>query len=211
MGLSVSRSLCKIAWTAVLVLAALVFSACPPTASTTGYQHLNSEIDEHLRKVGLDTGDVFEVRVYGEPELSGIHRIAEDGTIDVPLVGRLEVRGLNRGQIATKLEDSLRDGFIRSPSVSVFVKEYNSRKIFVLGQVRNPGTFAYVTGMSVVEAITRSGGFLPTANANLVVVTRQVNGEDQRITVPVDKISQGLASNLQLQAGDIIFVSDRLL
>ena len=65
--------------------------------------------------------------------------------------------------------------------------------------------------MTVVEAITLAGGFKSSANQNYVVVTRKVAGKEKRIPVPVEKISAGLASNLTLRAGDIIFVPDRLL
>jgi len=194
-----------------IVVVSALLAACPPSAPTTGYEHLNQAIAEQLQMVGLGPGDVFEVRVYGEAELSGQHRIAADGSIDLPLVGQMVVGGLTRQEIAERIEEKLQGGFLRSPSVSVFVKEYNSRKIFVLGQVKSPGTFAFAAGMNIVEAITLAGGFLSSANANFVVVTRKKDGEEQRIPVPVEKISQGLASNLDLQAGDIVFIADRLL
>ena len=196
---------------ACAIAVALCLAGCPPSAPTTGYEYLNDAITEEMQSIGLGPGDVFEVRVYGEKDLSGPHRIADDGTIHLPLVGDMVVGGMNRGEIATKIAEKLRSGFLRSPSVSVFVKQFNSRKIFVLGQVKSPGTFPFAPGMNIVEAITRAGGFLNTANANFVVVTRKLEGGEKRIPVPVEKISQGLASNLALQAGDIVFVADRLL
>ena len=72
---------------------ALACAGCPPTASSAGYQHLNEEIEAQLADVGLGPGDVFEVRVYGETELSGVHRISPDGSIDFPLVGRVTIEG----------------------------------------------------------------------------------------------------------------------
>jgi len=185
--------------------------ACAPIASTSGYQHLNSDIEAHLKNVGLGPGDVFEVRVYGEPSLSGAHRIEDDGSIDFALIGRVDVVGKTPRDIGDMLKERLQDGYLVAPSVSVFVKEYNSRKIFVLGQVKNPGTFAYSAGMKVIEAVTLAGGFAVTANSDYVVVTREVNGQETRIPVPVGKISKGLAANLELQSGDIIYVPDTLL
>lgn len=185
--------------------------SCAPTASTTGYAHLNAQIQDQLKTVGLGPGDVFEVRVYGEPTLTGVYRIAEDGSIDFPLVGRVSAEGLTSREISTLLGDKLRDGYLVAPSVSVYVKEYNSRKIFVLGQVNNPGSFPFSVEMNVVEAVALAGGFAPTANHDFVVVTREVDGRETRIPVPVGKISKGLAVNLELQAGDIVYVSDTLL
>ena len=197
-------TLCVVAWMGVV--------ACAPTAPTTGYAHLNAEIKQQLKSVGLGPGDVFEVRVYGEKGLSGVHRMANDGSIDFPLIGRIEAGGMTPRAIGELLTQRLRDDKILvSPSVSVYVMEYNSRKIFVLGQVKTPGTFPYSNGMNVVEAVALAGGFSPTANPNFVVVTRDVDGHETRIPVPVGKISKGLAVNLELQSGDIIYVSDTML
>lgn len=196
---------------ACVAMTALVASACAPSAPSTGYEHLNLTIRDHLKTVGLAAGDVFEVRVYGEPNLSGVHRMADDGTVDFPLVGRIEAVGKTPREIGDLLAARLQNGYLVSPSVSVYVKEYNSRKIFVLGQVKTPGTFSYASGMNVVEAVALAGGFSPTANVDYVVVTRDVAGRETRIPVPVGKISKGLAANLELQSGDIIYVPDTLL
>ena len=196
---------------AMLVTGWIVFCACAPSAPVTGYAHFNAEIDEHLRTVGLGPGDVFEVRVYGEPTLSGLHRIGQEGTVDVPLIGRVVASGMNPSELGDHITERLQGGFLRDPSVSVYVKEYNSRKIFVLGQVRAPGTFPYASGMNVVEAVALAGGFSPTANPDYVVVTRQHEGREKRIPVPVGEITKGLAANLELQSGDIVYVPDTLL
>src|SRR5687767_9377122 len=82
----------------------------------------------------LGPGDVFEVRVYNEPELSGLYRVASDGTIDVPLVGRVSVDKMTAGDVSLRLAEELRR-FVRDPQVSLFVKEFNSQKIYVFGQV----------------------------------------------------------------------------
>lgn len=191
--------------------ASSILAACPPQAPTTGYEHLNDEITEHLSRVGLGAGDVFEVKVYGEDQLSGTHRISPEGEIDFPLVGRLGVVDLTPGQVAEEIRVRLQAGYLKEPFVSVFVREYNSKKIFVLGQVQKPGTFPYAAGMNIVEAITLAGGFHASANPNYVVVTRKQAGKETRIPVPVEKISEGLAQNLALQPGDIVYVPDRLL
>jgi polysaccharide export outer membrane protein len=123
----------------------------------------------------------------------------------------MDAAGKTPRQVGELLTERLRDGYLVSPSVSVYVKQYNSRKIFVLGQVKNPGTFPYASGMNVVEAVALAGGFSATANRNYVVVTRDVGGSERRIPVPVGEISKGLAANLELQSGDIVYVPDTLL
>lgn len=195
---------------ALLVLPLFGCQACQE-APTTGYEDLNREIDERLSKVGLGPGDVFEVTVYGEEKLSGVHRIAPDGAIQFPLVNRVVVEGMTASEIAEELRRRLQDGFLREPSVSVFVKEYGSKKVFVLGEVARPGTFPFTAGMNVVEAIALAGGFKDSANTNFVIVTRQTPEGERRIPVAVEKITEGVAQNLSLQPGDIVFVPDTLL
>lgn len=180
-------------------------------APSTGYEHLNDAIDDELAKIGLGTGDVFEVRVYGEDALTRVYRVPPSGRIHFPLVNEVRVAGKTPREIEDEVRTRLMDGYIRDPFVSIYVQEYNSKKVFVLGQVARPGTFNYQRGMNVVEVISLAGGFKPSANRDYVVVTRSVEGKETRIPVPVAQISKGLATNLALQAGDIIFVPDTLL
>jgi protein involved in polysaccharide export with SLBB domain len=195
-----------------LMIACVVWlGACAPQASGSGYEQLNEAIRAELQLVGLGVGDVFAVKVYGEKELSGEHQISPEGTVDIPLIGRVTVKGQTPSEIGRKLEERFAAGYLKTPYVSVYVKQYNSKKVFVLGMVRKPGTFPLTAGMNVVEAVTMAGGFTEAANTNFVVVTRKQDGREVRIPVPVEEISKGLAANLDLKAGDIVFVPDRLL
>jgi protein involved in polysaccharide export with SLBB domain len=197
---------------ALLCVCVCMAMACPPTAPSSGYEHLNKEIRESFKTLGLGLGDVFEVRVYGEESLSGLYQVAQDGTVDFPLLGRTRAAGLTPGEVADAYKSGLGARYLRQPFVSVLVKEWNSvGKIFVLGRVNKPGTFKYRAGMNVLEAVTLAGGFSPTANEDFVVVTRKEQNGELRIPVPVGQISEGLAANLELKSGDIVFVSDRLL
>lgn len=157
----------------------------------------------------LGPGDVFEVRIFGEEELSGAYRVAGDGTIDFPLVGKTKVDGLTASTLSDQLRKSL-SKYLNNPSVSVFLKEYNSRKIFVFGQVRAPGTFAYEQSMSIVQAITLAGGFEKLADQDATSVTRVIDGREQRLRVSVKAIAEGRAQNFSLEPGDIVFVPETL-
>ena len=84
-------------------------------------------------RVGID--DTFDVRVYGEADLTGTFRVATDGTIDYPLAGRVQVAGLRIGEIQQMLVTKLKDRYLKDPQVIVTVKDRNSQKISVLGQV----------------------------------------------------------------------------
>ena len=158
----------------------------------------------------LGTGDVFEVRVFQEPDLSGIYRVASDGSIEFPLCGKIVAGGFLASEVAQKLTTCLAAGYLKNTQVSLFVREYNSKKVFVLGEVQKPGTFSYEDNMTVVQAITLAGGFSPHADRNASSVARLVAGREQRYKVPVVDIGLGRAENFPLQPGDIIFVPESL-
>jgi polysaccharide export outer membrane protein len=114
-------------------------------------------------------------------------------------------------EVSHILEQGLKDQeYIKNPQVSVFVKEYRSKKVSVLGQVKKPGTFSYEEGMSVIEAISTAGGFTAMARENDTTVTRIIDGKKRRFHIPVKSIGEGQSANFVLQPGDIIFVPERV-
>jgi polysaccharide export outer membrane protein len=156
----------------------------------------------------LGPGDIFDVRVYNEPDISGSYRITGQGFIRFPLVGLLKVEGLTPTQIEELLRKRLEDGYLRDPQVMVFVKEFNSKKVFVFGEVNRPGTFVFEPQMNIIQAITLAGGFTRTAWKNRTNVTRLIQGEEKKIQVPVEAIGEGREKNFDLRPGDIIFVPE---
>ena len=159
----------------------------------------------------LGAGDVFDVRVFGEESLSSSYRVAQDGSIDFPLVGRLAVAGLEPTQIADLIQRELqaRD-YLRNPQVSVFVKEYNSKRVSVMGAVARPGTFPVSSQMTVVQVISLAGGFTPLANRDGTVLTRRTSGQIRRYPIAAGEVAEGNAEDLPVRAGDIIYVPERL-
>lgn len=159
----------------------------------------------------LGPEDVFDVRVFGEKDLTNTYRVASDGTIDFPLIGTLSVTGKTPTEVADLIENKLVEGdFLKRPEVSILVTEYNSKKVSVFGQVKQPGTFPYQDGMSVVEAVSKAGGFTSMAKANDTIVIRVVDGKEKRYKVEVEAIGEGRAPNFVLRAGDIVFVPERV-
>ena len=140
----------------------------------------------------LGPDDVFDIRVYGEKDLSNTFRLASDGTIEYPLLGTLKISGMTPTEAANVIEKELREGkFLKKPQVTIFVKEYNSKKVSVFGEVKRPGTFLYQDGMRIVEAISLAGGFTSMAKKNDTTVTRITDGAKRRFRVPVEEIGQG--------------------
>ncbi len=158
----------------------------------------------------LGPNDLFEVRVYQEPELSGMYQVGPQGDIMFPLCKKVVVSGLTANGAAEKLRGCLSQGFLRNPQVSVLVKEFNSRKVFVFGEVQKPGTFAFEDGMSVVQALTLAGGFTKQAAQNSTSVTRHIKGQEVKMKVNVQDIALGKAANFTLEPGDIVYVPESM-
>ena len=159
-------------------------------------------------RLGID--DVFEVRVLGEPDLSGAYRIAADGTVDYPFLGRVSVSGMRSGDMQELIAAKLANGYLKQPQVSVMVKEWHSRKVLVMGQVQKQGSVDYFTNMTIVDAIAAAGGFTGIASKNSVTLRRESKGSVQSKSYPVADISEGRASNVVLRPGDILVVEERL-
>jgi protein involved in polysaccharide export with SLBB domain len=159
----------------------------------------------------LGIGDVFEVRVVGEPDLSGPYQIASDGTIYYPYVGRLPAVGRTSGDIQRLISAKLIENQILiRPQISIFVREWNSRKVSVLGQVNKPGSVAYFPRMTIVDAIAAAGGFTGIAAKNSVTLRREVQGQVNSDSYPVADISEGRAKNVMLLPGDVLVVEERM-
>lgn len=159
----------------------------------------------------LGPGDTFEVTVYDEKELSGKYRVADDGTINFPLVGRLTVGGKGPTAVAASIQGALKDKqILRNPSVSIFVVEYASKRINVVGAVQHPGSLSWTAGMGVVQAISVAGGLTPIAAANDTIVTRQIDGRPKRYKISVQRITEGREADFTLEAGDIVYVPERI-
>jgi polysaccharide export outer membrane protein len=158
----------------------------------------------------IGPGDLFDVRVFGEQGLSSTYEVSSDGSINFPLIGIVEVQGKTPQGVEREIQTRLADGYIKDPSVSVRVTDYRSRKVSVFGQVRSPGTFGFSENMSVVEAITRAGGFTGMAKKNAVRITRMNGAAKESIIVAVEDIGQGRAPNFLLRPGDVVFVPERL-
>ncbi len=189
-----------------LALALLVtpHAGCGGSAPTAELPEVQSE------DTTLGPGDVFEVRVYGEEDLTGRHRVSQDGTIDFPLVGRVAIEGREPTEVVDALTAALRDGgFLRNPQVSIMVVEYNSKKITVMGAVAHTGQFPLTAGLTLVQAISLAGGFNALANPGATMVTRRVDGELRRFRIDADAVSRGRSRDFLLQAGDIVFVPER--
>jgi protein involved in polysaccharide export with SLBB domain len=193
-------------WHRGLAIASICLAACGPKVDNS-----RVKLPPPLQSTTLGPGDVFTLEVVGEKDLPKEYQVASDGTVDFPYIHRLEVRGLEPQEIARTVREQLRDQRILSdPSVIVSVKEYNSKRVTVLGEVRKPGSFPLTTGMTLVQAISDAGGLSAIANADRVNLTRKHQAGATTVVISFDAITSGRSPDIPLQAGDQIFVNERI-
>jgi polysaccharide export outer membrane protein len=163
--------------------------------------------------------DVLSITVWDEPTMSRKVAVESDGTFTFPLIGRIKAGGLTLRQFEAELKKRLADGYFKNPQVSVAVEEYRSQRVFLVGEVRNPGTYPLTGNMTLVEALARAGSTMPTAGGEAIIVRAPAGKKSDRPLLPgetpdaqvirVDLLGmqQGnLAQNISLRDGDTISV-----
>lgn len=183
-----------------------LLSACGPAIDNSQVR-----LPEPIESTTLGPGDVFTLDVVGEPDLPRDFQVASDGTVDFPYVHRLRVQGLEPQEVARAVRERLiAQRILTDPSIIVSVKEYNSKRITVLGQVQRPGSFALTPGMTLVQAISLAGGLNAIANGERVNLTRKDRQGTTTVVLSFDSITDGRSPDLPLQAGDQIYVHERV-
>jgi polysaccharide export outer membrane protein len=167
--------------------------------------------------VGPD--DVLSIAVYGQPTLSGKYSVDADGSFTFPLLGRVNAGGQTLRQLEESIVASLLQGFMKHPEVSVSVDQHRSKRIFLMGEVRQPGEYTLRGETSLLEALARAGSTTAEASGEVVVLRpasaetrgRPMLPSDERasevVRVSLDKLQSGeLAQNVTVHDGDTIFL-----
>ncbi|HEY3383857.1 MAG TPA: polysaccharide biosynthesis/export family protein [Vicinamibacterales bacterium] len=189
----------------VATLAAAQQSAAPPASQQADYV--------------VGPQDVLSITVWDQADLSGKFTVETDGSFTFPLIGRLQVGGLTLRQVENELKKRLSDGYFKNPQLTVAVDTYKSQRVFIVGEVRSPGTYTLTGDMSLIEALSRAGSTTPTAGTEAIIVHptdgKSPNGPvmpgqaNDKNTVRVDLKdlqSGAMAKNVALKDGDTIFV-----
>ncbi len=163
------------------VMLLLVSATAAPAAEPAGYR--------------LGAGDEVRVTVFNHTDLSGQVTISGDGLIALPLVGDVKAGGLTLQEVEAQIKEALEPDFLKNASVNVDVLNY--RPFYILGEVNKPGSYPYVSGMRVVNAVALSGGYTVRASQGKIFIER--GGQKK---VPADPQTQVLP-------GDIVHVPER--
>lgn len=166
----------------------------------------------------IGPGDGLTITVWNQADLGGDYNVEPDGTLVFPLVGRVTAGGLTAREFEAELTRLLADGFFKKPQVSVAVEAFRSKRVFVVGEVRNPGTYPLTDGMTLIEALASAGSTTASASNEAVIVrargdrpegpTLPDQPKDSTVlSVDVKGLQSGEADrNPQLLDGDTIYV-----
>ena len=118
----------------------------------------------------LDSGDKVRITVFGEDDLSGRFEVSGEGVISMPLIGAVSAAGRSLSELQDGIADRLRDGYLKNPRVSAEVLNY--RPFYIVGEVKDPGSYSYVSGMTVLNAVALGGGFTYRADKEDIQIIR---------------------------------------
>lgn len=196
-------------WTyTAAILSVALCAGCFTRSVDPAYEALAERTQESPQTGELGAGDVVDIRVYDEENLSGTFTVSEKGKINFPLIGRVKVGGRTCAEVERVLAAKLEDGYLRNPSAACSIKEYNSKRIYVLGEVKEPGSYPYESNLTIVEAFALAGGATNRAATNGTKLTRKVDGKEIQVRVPMQEIVEGRRENLKLLPGDVIYVPE---
>ena len=145
----------------------------------------------------LGSGDSIKISVYEEPELALEVRLSDAATISYPFLGEIQVLGLTVGQLEEKIVTGLRGDYLVNPNVTVSVVEY--RQFYIHGEVKSPGGFSYLPGLTLRKAIALAGGFTERASRSKMYVIRDgvAHGSELGRQINLDE---------ELSPGDIVTI-----
>ena len=146
----------------------------------------------------LGTGDRLRLTVYGEDDLSGEYEVSSTGIVSLPLIGNVQAASQTIRDFQEAVRNKLAAGYLHDPRVSVQVANY--RPFFILGEVSKPGSYAYVNGMTVLNAVAMAGGYTYRADSSGVII---VHANDP------EKKEKHVREEETVKPGDIVRVPER--
>jgi len=190
----------------------------PPSAASSSDQQM---IEQRILQTALDQksksqanyriqpGDLIDITVFKEPDMSRTLRISGNGTINFPLAGLVKMSDLSVPDAEELLAQKLSE-YIKSPQITILIKEYSNKQIYVLGEVKKPGSIPLPVErkLTVLEAITLAGGFTDIAAPDRTKVLRTVGGKSQSLEIKISRITKegDKSADIFLEPNDTIYV-----
>lgn len=183
-------------------------AAAPNVGATTASPALTAVSPEYV----LRPGDVVQVKVYQEEDLTVLSRIGKDGTINMPLLGSVKVASNTVVRASAIIRDLLAKDFLVNPQVTLNVSEFAKRRFTVLGQVQRPGTYDMPAdeSVSLLQAIATAGGYTRIGNPRKVTVQRTEGNENKVIRLDAEAMAQDKKQKtFEILSDDVIVVGEK--
>ena len=164
--------------------------------------------DQFVRAYRIGPGDLLEISVFEVAELSQTVRVSEDGSITLPLIGRVMVEGLTQEGVVQKLTELLQAKYVKNPQVTIFIKEYKNQQVSVLGAVTTPGNYELVGRRNLLQIISMAGGLTETAGNEVLILREGPDGGTSSITIDLKDllVNRNQELNVPIEPNDIINV-----
>jgi polysaccharide export outer membrane protein len=155
----------------------------------------------------VGAGDLLEVVIWKNADLSGVFRVRPDGKFSMPLIGNIFAAGRTTDEINAQIQEKLQL-FIDTPYVSTIVRETTSNRVYVFGEVVNPGAYSISGTLTVLQAVALAGGFTKFADRERMVLIRGSGERQQNFNLNYKKIlsEPGAKYNMLLERGDTLVV-----
>jgi polysaccharide export outer membrane protein len=176
---------------------------------------LFSAMGSHALEYTVGEGDVLDINVYENQDLSTTVRVSTDSTIRISLLGEISVKDLTVSQISAKIEKLFADGYLVSPQVDVFISEHRSKKAIILGQIKNPGQYELRGKITFLEFISKAGGLTSDAGST-AIIKRSIESTNEKESTQFEQIILDLEKlikkgetelNITIQDNDSIYIS----
>jgi len=195
----------NVTFPSLLLALSIAFAGCATSGKTAP---VTSEMDETPSKdYVIGPEDVLEISVWQNEDVSRVVAVRPDGKISLPLIHDIQAAGLTAEELKEVVAEEL-EPYVDTPEVTVIVEQINSWRIYVQGEVREPGVYPIRSKTTLSQVISMVGGFTEFAKESKIQVVRNRGGERETIKVNYNRIVSGQspAQDIYLEPGDTIIV-----
>lgn len=189
----------------VIILALAGLPAAAQTAASGGSSSPAAR-DEFVRSYRIGPDDLLQISVFEVPELNQRVRVSQDGSISLPLLGRVDINGLTQQGAADKLTGLLQAKYVRNPQLTIFIEEYRSRQVAVIGAVTSPKNYELVGHKNLLQVLSMAGGLTNAAGDQAFILREKPDGGSTTIAIDLeDLIGRGNQElNIPIEPNDVI-------
>jgi polysaccharide export outer membrane protein len=175
-------------------------------APTSAHMQISSPASSTPTDMLIGPGDEGDLKVYGVPELNTHFRVESSGDVFLPLIGKFHMAGLSADAAQAQLDEKYESGgFLHNPHINIYIKEYTTQGISVLGEVRNPGIYSALNARRLYDLFLIAGGL--TDRAGKTVTITHAKEPDKPVAVTLEGGMAANQANVEIQPGDTINVA----